>query len=328
MELRPNITLRNRKTGDKGRYRMDQPKILIGRDKSSFVYLQDRTVSRRHAEIVREGTNFFLTDLKSGNQTFLNDIPLAAHEKALLNNGDRILVGDYELHFLLPSDSEATDLYEITDSDILEVKMVKKLMKALDREKAPSLEVVEGTEIGKRFVLEGRSQEILIGRDPACEFRIDSDVISRKHARVTRKFDMVHIEDLGSRNGVFVGRDRIQSHLLKDGDRIHLGTVVLVFRNPQQYLEEISPPRRETPPLPAPESPPPLAPKPPAGPAARVSKKEEGAPRVEAEESAQLIEEGPPPIPTEKSYSPLEIVMVVIGLLVLVGAIWGIFKIL
>src|SRR3989338_8339274 len=148
MEIRPTITVQHLKTGEKGRYRMDQPKLLIGRDKTCFIFRNDRTISRRHAELDRQGTSFFLTDLKSENRTFLNDLPLSPLEKTVLSSGDRIRVGDYELRFLVPREKEATDIYEVTDGDILEVKMVKKLMKALDLDSAPSLEVIEGPEAG------------------------------------------------------------------------------------------------------------------------------------------------------------------------------------
>ncbi len=300
-EIRPTITVRNLKTGQKGRYRMDQNLLLIGRERSCFIPLEDPIVSRRHAEILREGNQFFLRDLKSENKTFLNDNSIPPEEKVLLKSGDLFRIGPHEFRFSLPTGSEHSDIYEATDSDILEVKMVKKLLKALDRDQSPFLEVVEGPEVGQRFALEGKSQQILVGRDPACEFRIDSDVISRKHARITRKWDTVRIEDLGSRNGVHVGKERIKQKLLKDGDRIYLGTVVLAFRNPQELAADLAPaPKSKEPPKPPPEP---------------VEKKVE-----------EVVEEAPPP--ETGRFSTGDILLMMIGLLVLLGAIWGIWKIL
>ncbi|MBI2083129.1 MAG: FHA domain-containing protein [Deltaproteobacteria bacterium] len=306
MQIRPLITVKDRSGGQKGRYKMDQDHILIGRDRSCFVLLESRTVSRRHAEILRDGDQFFLKDLKSGNRTLLNEVPLEPEEKTLLHNGDLIRVGQYDLRFALPSSTE-DDIYEKTDSDIIEIKMVKKLLKALDRENAPSLEVVEGPGAGKRFILEGKSQEIIVGRDPSCEFRIDSDVISRKHARLIRKWDAVQIEDLGSRNGIYVGKKRIRRTVLRDGDRVHLGTIVLMFRNPQEVAVELSPPE-----IPAKEE-------------KKEKPKEEKRPKPEA------TPETPVEMPIKKrgwAISASEILIALIGLVILSIAIWGIFKIL
>lgn len=301
MEIKPLIIVRDPKSGILGNYRMNQEKILIGRDDRCFIVLKNPQVSREHAEIFRENDLFFLRDLRSDNRTLLNNSPLTAGEKMMLQMGDLIQVGPYELRF--QAQRAGDDLfYEITDTDVLEIKMVKKMLRALDHESAPSLEILEGPEVGRRFVLEGKSQSILIGRDTACEFRIPDEIISRKHVRITRAWDTVEVEDLKSRNGTFVGKEKIEKKILKDGDLIHLGNVLLVFRNPQELEADlkVSPaPKPKT--APTPPSPPPPSPPP--------------EPRPEKKELS---------IP----FSSTEILMILIGLIVLISALWGILKIL
>ena len=307
METKPTLTVKNRKTGTRSQYRIDQEKILIGRESSCFLQLDNREVSRRHAEILHSGREFFLKDLKSNNKTFLNDLPIPPDEKTLLKPGDLIRVGDFEIRFALPDSAEGDTLFDTTNSDILEVKMLKKLLRSLDHGSAPTLEIAEGPDIGRRFKLEGKSQEVTIGRDPACEFQIDSDVISRKHARVVRKWDAVQIEDLGSRNGVFVNKERVRQKVLKDGDRIYLGTILLMFRNPQDLATDFPPAKKkEEKPPPPPKNP---QPKKPAKPVPHEAPLEK-------------------PIPAEHRFTPVEIISALLGLAVLLGAIWGIWKIL
>jgi pSer/pThr/pTyr-binding forkhead associated (FHA) protein len=66
--------------------------------------------------------------------------------------------------------------------------------------------------------------EMVIGRAPTCRVRIDHPAISRRHARILVLDDLVEIEDLGSRNGVFVGGERVSGrHRLRVGDRIAIG---------------------------------------------------------------------------------------------------------
>jgi len=71
----------------------------------------------------------------------------------------------------------------------------------------------------------------IIGRDPNCQVWIDSDAISRRHARITIRDGHASIEDLGSKNGTMVGGRRVSEPVeLHDGDRVELGEYRLIFR--------------------------------------------------------------------------------------------------
>jgi serine protease Do len=71
--------------------------------------------------------------------------------------------------------------------------------------------------------------ELIIGRDPACDVKFDpnSDLVSRRHARITRGADEAAgytIADLGSRNGTFVNKQRIFGAVaIQCGDVVQLG---------------------------------------------------------------------------------------------------------
>jgi hypothetical protein len=72
--------------------------------------------------------------------------------------------------------------------------------------------------------------EVLIGRSSECHITIEDPLISRKHARVDIRGGDAFVVDLGSRNGVRVNGRLIKGEqLLKDGDRVRLGTQELVF---------------------------------------------------------------------------------------------------
>jgi DNA-binding winged helix-turn-helix (wHTH) protein len=71
----------------------------------------------------------------------------------------------------------------------------------------------------------------LLGRLPEAAVRIQSGAVSRRHAVVTLGDGGASIEDLRSKNGTFVNRQRVRGvRLLSDGDEIRLGPVRLVFR--------------------------------------------------------------------------------------------------
>lgn len=346
MNVKAEITVKNNLTGESSLYRMDQTPLIIGRDAGNFIVLPSKTVSRRHTEILYDRGQFFVRDLKSNNGTKLGERKIPTKEKNLLKSGDVIRIDDFELLFEIP---DKKVFLENTDSEILEVKMVKKLLRAMDKESAPSLEVIDGPEKGRRFLFEAKSQDVAVGRDPGCEFFIDSSVISRKHARFEKRFDTVTIYDLKSKNGTFVNRQKIDSKRLQDGDVIHLGTLSIIFRNPQELgLEDVSAPEisasqssaelSEEPiqsasqlPLPEarvakrrdPEDPQPSEPK--------VAPKPLDPVTPDILDSAPHPEVSPTPLPSSETKEPLpqlsksEITMIVIGLTVLVGALYGLF---
>lgn len=127
-----------------------------------------------------------------------------------------------------------SSLNDVTDSDVLEVKLLKKVLTAMDKEILPSLEVVTGVAEGKKFILEEDFDEGLVGRDPSVEFPIEEYVISRRHAKLEKRDDGFHIKDVGSKNGTFVNGKAVSEARLQDGDRISLGTIVLMYRNPKE----------------------------------------------------------------------------------------------
>ena len=81
----------------------------------------------------------------------------------------------------------------------------------------------------KGFLL--KRQETVVGRDPLCDMLIESQGISRRHARIVFRDESYYIDDLESVNGTYVNRERIRKPtLLCDGDTIHFYRVSGIFR--------------------------------------------------------------------------------------------------
>ena len=73
---------------------------------------------------------------------------------------------------------------------------------------------------------EGRT---LIGRSPECEIFLDDVTVSRRHAELVRDGDTFSIRDLGSLNGTYVNRRRIESTVLENDDEVQIGKYRLTF---------------------------------------------------------------------------------------------------
>jgi FHA domain/zinc-ribbon domain len=73
---------------------------------------------------------------------------------------------------------------------------------------------------------EGRT---LIGRSPECAIFLDDVTVSRRHAELVREGDAITIRDLGSLNGTYVNRQRIESKTLEEDDEVQIGKYRLTF---------------------------------------------------------------------------------------------------
>jgi hypothetical protein len=80
------------------RFLLDNPVTAAGRHPDSDIFLDDVTVSRRHAEFRREGAAFFVRDVGSLNGTYVNRERIDVAELA---GGDEVQVGKFRLVFLL-----------------------------------------------------------------------------------------------------------------------------------------------------------------------------------------------------------------------------------
>jgi len=65
-----------------------------------------------------------------------------------------------------------------------------------------------------------------IGRDISCALVLHDDSVSRRHARVEQGPDGLHVVDLGSGNGVWVGTERVKDVVLRPGQRCTIGSTV------------------------------------------------------------------------------------------------------
>ncbi len=94
----------------------------------------------------------------------------------------------------------------------------------------PVLVVVQGEEIGRRYLL--NEARLVLGRDPVGAQLVVSDPsVSARHAALSVDLDEERyaIRDLGSRNGTFVNGVRVRSGALRDGDKVFVGATVLKF---------------------------------------------------------------------------------------------------
>ena len=89
------------------------------------------------------------------------------------------------------------------------------------------LVVQRGPGAGSRFLLD--AELVQAGRHPDSEIFLDDVTVSRRHADFRRDGATFTVSDVGSLNGTYVNRDRIDHVALKNGDEVQIGKYRLVF---------------------------------------------------------------------------------------------------
>jgi len=111
------------------------------------------------------------------------------------------------------------------------------VMEALDSEAQATVEgllpdtallvVMRGPSAGSRFLLDADLTRV--GRHPDGDIFLDDVTVSRRHAEFVRERDGFHVRDVGSLNGTYVNRQRIDDVTLTNGDEVQIGKFRLVF---------------------------------------------------------------------------------------------------
>ncbi len=118
----------------------------------------------------------------------------------------------------------ATLTYKIAETGDFERVDIEELV---ERQGAALVIRSGGGRAGESFPID--QERLSIGRTPDAPIFLDDVTVSRNHALLVRRRDGLYIDDLGSLNGTYVNRRRIESHLLSDGDEIQIGKFKLSY---------------------------------------------------------------------------------------------------
>ena len=126
---------------------------------------------------------------------------------------------------------------EDDDSDRTVIQGIKDLTGSMEGRQA-SLMVISGPSAGRMFKVQD-IEPMIIGRAKEAEISLPEQGISRDHARIERDVHgNVIIVDLDSTNGTYFDGARITRHILRDGDKIQVGSTTILKFSYQDSLEE------------------------------------------------------------------------------------------
>lgn len=191
----------------------------IGRSNSCDIVLAYTTVSRFHAVISKRAGKWIVFDTNSKTGTFVNNTRIV--ERRAVANGDSVMFGNAmftfyerlpELGDILP---DVKPSYQSINKTADDFKIHYSLISDSD---------------GTEFPLDD-CEACLFGRSEDAAIQLDSPIVSRKHALMSRTSKGFVIEDLNSAAGTLVnGRTISGVTSLKDGDIINICDYSFTFR--------------------------------------------------------------------------------------------------
>ena len=210
----PTIEVSSNVHGSRQTFTLDKPVTSVGRDVTNDIVINDRIVSGRHLQIVRQGSQFFIIHPHPERQHTLN---------GLLYQGQKIR-GDEQYRQPL----RRGDIYRIGDENGTLITLTFNDGTGLQEEMVAPVQPIK---------LE--MQELTIGRRPDNMVVLNHPQVSGHHAKLIREGAAYRVVDLNSTNHVYVNAERTSNQALKTGDEIRIGPYKLIYEGNQltQYDE-------------------------------------------------------------------------------------------
>lgn len=208
-------------------------RIVIGRGSGSDVRLPDPSVSHRHATLSGQGADFVLTDEGSTNGTFVGSVRVAPHTSRIVRSGDRVRVGRYLLEISVGPGMVTRDVAIATRD--MALALVSEAMRETGTDLTAQIRVLEGVDQGALLKLFDDDRVYTIGRAPHCDLLLGDADASREHAQVVSRRGTVVVQDLGTKNGTWLGGVRVpegQSSAWRPTQMVQIGRSVLALEEP------------------------------------------------------------------------------------------------
>ncbi|HEX9342637.1 MAG TPA: FHA domain-containing protein [Actinomycetota bacterium] len=129
---------------------------------------------------------------------------------------------------LVPPPDDSTTTISLAPQD-LEAEVEDEVAAPVEdlREGTAMLVVRRGPNAGSRFLLD--KEVVTAGRHPESDIFLDDITVSRRHAEIRRTPGGFTVHDVGSLNGTYLNRERVEDGELVGGDELQIGKFKLVF---------------------------------------------------------------------------------------------------
>jgi pSer/pThr/pTyr-binding forkhead associated (FHA) protein len=201
--------------------RLTRQHILIGRAQGCDIPVEDERASRYHVIISWENGHAVVRDNNSTNGTLLNGQKLFSARP--MSHADIIGVGNVNMQFLYSPESGLIE----NEAQPTEHFAIQGIPKPPEIGSKGLITTIHGPEAGRQWPVSGTL--LTIGRGGDNYIVLPHASVSRHHAQLLVQPSGIYVQDIGSSNGTSVnGEQLVAPRLLRDGDRIQIGDVLLV----------------------------------------------------------------------------------------------------
>jgi len=208
----------------------EKNRITIGRTSDNDIVLDNRGISRRHAEIEIAGDTAVILDKESLNGTFINERRV---DEEVLKDKDVITIGKYNLIFNCQSE-HVTKLSDLDGTMVLHTKKHKERVRRdhADRQRVqlagggPILAGQQNASVQEYKIGPG---VVTFGNAAWVNIRIKGWFISELQAKLAPVDDVYILTNVGRKNKTLVNGEPITEQQLKNGDLIQIGKTVFRF---------------------------------------------------------------------------------------------------
>lgn len=211
-------------------FNLDKDVILIGRDPTCDICIDNVGVSRHHARIEKHDNIYTLFDLGSGNGTFIRGQRITQHN---LNNGDEISIWNFSIFFNLPQAEQAKTV------DVTPQKIDINATIAIDRRQLEQKQKEKGSSLLAHLSYNEHKKgtatyaimktTTFFGKSPKCDFRIGGFFTQQRHAMIVRDEVGFRFVNLGNHNQGKVNGQKVDDYRLKHGDIIKIWSKTFNF---------------------------------------------------------------------------------------------------
>jgi predicted component of type VI protein secretion system len=225
-------------------YPFTKDSLIIGRNDSNDIVVDNLAVSGLHARIDKSGDSYILTDLQSTNGTFVNDKMITSHK---LQHKDKVTVGKHMLFFAMSQEEQAKlKVAELDRTMILDTAQHKELLEKQAKEKGVEassqkqmlgvISFIDGSDQGEIKLTKKLTK---IGKAETSEVRLGGMFMPSTAATISRRPNGYAITATGGKTKIKVNNQTIEdSHFLNDFDTIEIGSYKFQFYS-QESEEEI-----------------------------------------------------------------------------------------
>ncbi len=214
--------------GSEQEFEISKSQVTLGRGLTNDIILQDAKISRSHACITFDAQGgASISDLGSTNGTYINGVRIT---QAALVPGQVVMLGDCQLVY---EQSAALDAGGITafESELdLNRTLMHPILPVTLNETGVDRLVIYTPDRTWEVRLDDSVESLTIGRAPNCDIVLDNPSISRQHARIFRDHLTVKIRDLNSRNGIWLGAQKVEETALEDGVAVRIGYAHIIYK--------------------------------------------------------------------------------------------------